>query len=67
MSEKTWNINGKHFKFDFGDLECANRYDAACREMKRRSETVAESRRSSCSYRTVRRSRIGLLLISPRN
>lgn len=42
MSEKTWNINGKHFKFDFGDLECANRYDAACREMKRRSETVPE-------------------------
>ena len=42
MSEKTWNINGRHFKFDFGDLECANRYDAACREMKRRSETVPE-------------------------
>ena len=33
MSEKTWNINGKHFKFDFGDLECANRYDAACEEL----------------------------------
>ena len=33
-----WKINGSRFEFDFDDLECMDRYNDACSEMKRRSE-----------------------------
>lgn len=36
--KSTWKINRGCFAFDFDDLECMDRYEAACKELQRRSE-----------------------------
>ena len=50
--KSTWKINGGRFAFDFDDLECMDRYEAACKEMQRRSEEAPkfESRQEFIRY-----------------